>query len=134
MHRWVSICGITTLVLVGLHVLVSFYPDTKTMVWRPIDDPLMVFTTYSGDELPQVHSNETSNELETDNNEVQNVPDIPTRVQGNLEFKGKDVLLVVGTDGRSQSHQVIEGQENMVRENRQQYAEYHGTLFLTFLD
>jgi hypothetical protein len=39
------------------------------------------------------------------------------------EPQGKDVVLVVGTDGKSHK---IPHMEDMVRQNRQQYAETHG--------
>jgi len=39
--------------------------------------------------------------------------------------KGEEIVLVVGTDGKSHR---IQGMEEMVRQNRQQYASMHGKI------
>jgi len=52
-------------------------------------------------------------------------------VETDPTFHGKDVVLVVGWDGNS--HRDIEGVEGMVRENRQEYAAYHGTATSIYL-
>jgi hypothetical protein len=46
-------------------------------------------------------------------------------VESDPSVHGKDVVLVVGWDGNS--HRDIEGIEDMVRENREEYVAYHGT-------
>lgn len=46
-------------------------------------------------------------------------------VESDPNVHGKDVVLVVGWDGNS--HRDIDGIEDMVRENREEYVAYHGT-------
>jgi hypothetical protein len=45
-------------------------------------------------------------------------------VESDPTVHGKDVVLVVGWDGNS--HRDIDGIEDMVRENREEYVAYHG--------
>jgi hypothetical protein len=112
--RWVQVFGIQifalgAVLLISWHLVVSFYPQSKSIIDNSRLDP-----------NKHVSESPAQNEFINDGSHMEG-----EGASGNVQFKGKDILLVVGTDGNS--HRDILGMEMMVRQNRHQYAQFHGT-------
>src|SRR5436190_15241542 len=113
MSRWISICVRTMLVVVILRLSVSFFPAGREAVCR-----LLV-----GDSTPQDTVERLSDVLNNSPGETLQVPlAAETKSEVSTRFNGTDVLLVVGTNGND--HQDIEGMQEMVRQNRQEFADF----------
>jgi hypothetical protein len=118
--------------IVALHTLITFYQPSIPTTWRrPTADkgpPNHTVVEHSDTQDALAHSS------------VQAHPTVATEVKPSHETpatiqetgpSGKEILLVVGTDGKSHR---IEGMEQMVRDNRKQYVDLHGTLLPDIVD
>lgn len=104
--RWISICALTMMVVLFIYISLFFLPSAREVAWEMVDPDSTTDTR------------EKSSGLDIS---------VPKEGGGGHILKGRDILLVVGTDGKS--HPEIKGMMEMVRDNRQQYADFHGSLF-----
>ena len=123
MPRWFSIVVLATVLVIVLHTLISFFQPMLAPWGRP---PADIVRSPGGNPLEkqaQAHA------VPVDGNANANPQSLKTGHGVEKEGeeggpKGHEILLMVGSDGKSRSN--IVGLEDMVRENRQQYAELHG--------
>ena len=108
MPRRLSICAVSAAIVVALFLIVSYSNPFGIPAKRP------AHPNQFEDDAPPIRLNEHMPEY------------FPTEEESISTPKGKEILLIVGTDGYS--HADIEGMETMVRENRGQYATFHGTI------
>jgi hypothetical protein len=111
--------------IVALHTLITFYHPAIPKTWRrptaDIEPPshTVVEQSDTQDALAHgsVHPHPTTAPEEKTSHQI------PETIQ-ETGPSGKEILLVVGTDGKSHR---IEGMEQMVYDNRKQYVDLHGT-------
>jgi hypothetical protein len=114
--------------IVALHTLITFYQPSIPTTWRrPTADNgppnhTVVEHTDTQDAVAHAHPTVVA--------EVKPSHEAPATIQ-ETGPSGKEILLVVGTDGKSHR---IEGMEQMVRDNRKQYVDLHGTLLPDTVD
>jgi hypothetical protein len=113
MPRRLSICAVSAAIVVALFLLVSYSNPFGIPAKRLAHPNPNQFE----DDPPPIQLNEHLPEA---------LEPLPTEEPSISTPKGKEILLIVGTDGHS--HADIEGMEIMVRENRGQYATFHGTI------
>ena len=111
MPRRLSICAVSAAIVVALFLLVS-YSNPFGIPTRRAAHP-----NQFEDDAPPIQLNEHFPEA---------LEPFRTEEESISNPKGKEILLIVGTDGHS--HADIEGMETMVRENRGQYATFHSTI------
>ena len=112
MPRRISIYAVGAAIVLALFLLVSYSNPFGIPVRRPAYP-----NQFADADAPPIPLNEHLPEA---------LEPFPTEEESISTPKGKEILLIVGTDGHS--HADIEGMETMVRENRGQYATFHGTL------
>jgi hypothetical protein len=127
MPRWFSLIALAAVLVIVLHTLISFYQPTLTPWGRPpadvikapgnpIDEGKHLNIPESQEHQPPVEGN--THTPETTHAEHGGEVEVPGP-------KGHEILMIVGSNGKSRSN--IEGMEDMVRENRKQYVELHGS-------
>jgi hypothetical protein len=128
MHRWWSICALLTIVIIGLHTVVSFYQPKIIPTWSGAipSDTVTVVKSPHEEHVPDQATGTGTGTVENPSSdgpithfETHPVKEPPSPVGP----KGNEIVIVVGTDGKSHR---IPNMEDMVRQNRQQYASMHG--------
>jgi hypothetical protein len=111
--------------IVALHTLITFYHPSIPTTWRrPTADnkpPSHTVVEPSDTHDPLAHGSVQAHP--TAAAEEKTSHETPETIQ-ETGPSGKEILLVVGTDGKSHR---IEGMEQMVWDNRKQYVDLHGT-------
>lgn len=131
MPRWWSICATITVIIILIHTLVSFYQPTIIPTWGGVQsnsaDSKFTTTVHPSSPHQDSVSHKTiENHTPTDDAPTTHFESHPVKEPPMPAGpKGEEIVLVVGTDGKSHR---IQGMEEMVRQNRQQYASMHGKI------
>src|SRR5436305_2742794 len=125
MPRWFSVIALAAVLVIVLHTLISVYQPTLAPWGRPpadiIKSPGNPIDEGRHLNVPESHEHQPQVEENTHTPETTHTEHV---VEEGLGPKGHEILLIVGSNGKSRSN--IEGMEDMVRENRLQYVELHG--------